>query len=118
MDFGQESRSPKPLVSAHRCINSQCQSGQETHNASLHSSAGEAPFSLMFGCDPFMPTLFKLLLPKLRYMGNEKCSIHLDTVPEIYMLAMLNLEMARDKCRAPIKDPSKTNFKIGDRVLL
>ena len=26
----------------------------------------------MFGCDTFMSPLFKLLLPKLRYMGDEK----------------------------------------------
>ena len=44
------------------------------------SSAREAPFYLMFGCDPFMPTLFKLLLPKFKYMCDEKCRIHLDAM--------------------------------------
>ena len=48
------------------------------HNVCLHSSSGEAPFYLMFGHNTFMPTSFKLLLPKLRYMGDEKCRIHLD----------------------------------------
>ena len=64
----------------------------------LHSSAGEAPFYLTFGCDAFMPTLFKLLLPKLRYMGDKRCKIQLDTMREMYMMAVLNLKIARDKC--------------------
>ena len=51
-------------------------------------------------------------------MGDEKCRIHLDTMWEIYMKAVLNLKMTQDKCPPPIEDPGKTNFKIGDMVLL
>ena len=68
------------------------------YNVFPHFSAGEASFYLMIGHYPFMPTLFKLLLPKLRYMGDEKCRIHLDTMREIYMMTVLNLKIARDKC--------------------
>ena len=50
------------------------------YNVFPHSSSGESLFYLMFGCDPFMATLFKLLLPKLRYMGDKKCKIHLDVM--------------------------------------
>ena len=42
-----------------------------TYHTFQHSSARESLFYLMFGCDPFMPTLFKLLLQKHRYMGDK-----------------------------------------------
>ena len=67
------------------------------YNVFPHSSAEDVPFYLMFEYGPFMPTLFKLLLTKLRYMDDEKCRIHLDAMQEIYMMAVLNLKMARDK---------------------
>ena len=50
------------------------------YNVFALSLTGEAPLYLMFGCDTFMPTLFKLLLPKLRYMGDKKFKIHLDAM--------------------------------------
>ena len=81
------------------------------YNVFLHSSAGEAPFYLMFENDGFMPTLFKLLLPKLRYICYEKCRIHVDSMQLIYMMAVLNLKKARDKCPPPIRDLDKTDFK-------
>ena len=51
-----------------------------TYKLFPHSPAGKPPFYLMFGPDSFKPTLFKLLLPKLRYMGDEKCRIHLEAM--------------------------------------
>ena len=50
------------------------------YNLLPHCSAGEAPFYLMFGHDVFMPTSFKLLLPQLKYMNDNKCRIHLDVM--------------------------------------
>ena len=87
-------------------------------NVFPHSSAGEAPFNLMFECDPFMPTLFKMLLPKLRYMGDKKYRIHLDAMQEIYTMSVLNLKMALDKCLPPVTDLNKTNFRIGGMALI
>ena len=37
---------------------------------------------------------------------------------EIYMLTVLSLKTARDKCPLPTNDCNKTNFKVGDIVLL
>ena len=73
------------------------------YNVFPHTSAEESPFYMVFGCDTFMPTLFKLLLPKLGYMSDEKCRIHLDAMQEIYMMVLLNLKMAWDKSPLPSK---------------
>ena len=82
------------------------------YNVFLHSSAREAPFYSVFGHDTFIPTLFKLLLPKLRYMNNGKCRILLDAMWEIYMMARLNFKTSRHKCPPPVRDPDKTDFKM------
>ena len=66
---------------------------------------------LMFGCDAFMLTLFKSLLPKLRHMGAEKCGIHLDAMWEIYMMAVLILKLARDKWPPHVRDPLQDRFQ-------
>ena len=71
------------------------------YNVFLHPPIGEAPFYLIFDQDAYMPTLFKLLMPKIRYTGDENCCIHLDATRKIYILTVLNLKTARDKCLPP-----------------
>ena len=41
------------------------------YNAFLHFSTAEVTFYLMFGQDVYMPTLFKLLMLIIWYMGDE-----------------------------------------------
>ena len=65
------------------------------YNVFQHSRAGEAPFYLMFGCNAYIPTLFKQVLSKLMCMGDERCKIDLDAMRETYMIAVLNLKIAR-----------------------
>ena len=49
-----------------------------------------------------MPTSFNLLMPKIRSMGDQNCHIHLDAMREIYMVMVLNLTKANDKCSPPL----------------
>ena len=51
-------------------------------------------------------------------MGDKTCQIHLDSMREIYVMYVLNLKMARDKSPLPIRDHNRTDFKIGDMVLI
>ena len=34
-------------------------------------------------------------------MGDEECKIYLDLMTEMYIMALLNLKIARDKCPPP-----------------
>ena len=78
------------------------------YNLFPYSSLEETPLYLMFGCDAYMPTLFKLLLSNIRYMGHEKCRIHLDSMRDICMMTVLTLKTVGDKC----PPPSKTLMKL------
>ena len=51
------------------------------------------------------------ITPKLRYTGDEGCKIYVDAMREIYVMAVLNLKIARDKCPPPSEDPNKTVVK-------
>ena len=51
-------------------------------------------------------------------MGDENYCIHLDPKREMYMMMVLNLKTARDKCLPPVVDPHETGFKVGGMVLL
>ena len=64
------------------------------YNIFPHSATGESVFFLMYGSDTYLLILHNLLQPKIRYMGDSKCRIHLHAMREIYMMAILNLKMS------------------------
>ena len=66
------------------------------YNIFPHSAVEESPFFLMYGKDAYLPTLHQLLQPKMRYMGDTECRIHLDAMGEIYIMAIMNLKMSHD----------------------
>ena len=54
----------------------------------------ESPFFLMFGRDP-RTNLSELLIPRMRYLGDEKCLLRLDVLHAIYWLTAKNIEAMR-----------------------
>ena len=75
----------------------------------------ESPFFLMFGRDPLLP-LAKLLRPKLGYLGNEESILSLESLQNIYQLAVTNFKIACKK-RQPSLIVDST-LKEGDLVLI
>ena len=44
--------------------------------------------------------------------------IHLNAKREVYMIAIFNLKTTRGNCQTSINDLNKTDFKVGDKMLL
>ena len=75
-----------------------------------HSAAEESPFFLMYGRDAYLPTLHKLLQPKMRYMGDNECRKHLKVMREIYMMTILNLKVSHDQYPPLTGNPQNTDL--------
>ena len=50
-------------------------------------------------------------------MGDDECKIHLDTLREVCILAVLNLKLSHDRYPPPMGNPHNDEPKIGDLVL-
>ena len=50
--------------------------------------------------------------PKICYMGDDECKIHLDAIREVYMLAVLNLKMSCDRYPLPIYNLHNDELKL------
>ena len=71
------------------------------YNVLPYSATGKTPLSLMFVHNAFMPTLFILLFQELRYMGEKGYRMYLDAMRDIYMMAVLNFKITRERCPPP-----------------
>ena len=83
------------------------------YNIFPQTATVESPFFLMYGQDAYLLTLHHLLQPKMPYMGDEECKIHLDKMREVYMLAVLNLIISHDRYPPPMGNPCNEELKNG-----
>ena len=74
----------------------------------------ESAFFLMFGRDAYLP-LNKILIPRIRYLGNEQNTLSLEALRNVYRLATYNLEKARARRHRPAV---KIKIKPNDKVLV
>ena len=45
--------------------------------------------------------------------SDGECKIHMDTIREVYMLAVLNLKMSHDRYPPPAGNPQNDELEIG-----
>ena len=88
------------------------------YNILPHSATEESLFFLIYGRDIYLPTLHQFLQPKMRYMGDDKCRIHLDAMQKIYMMVVLNLKIFQDLHPPPTGNPQNTDLTVGDLILI
>ena len=75
----------------------------------------ESPFFLMYRWDPLLP-LYKLLQPKIRYLGNDENILSLEALKNINQLVVTNLKLAREKRQPNVYlDPK---LKEGDLLFV
>ena len=77
----------------------------------------EAPFYLFHGRDPYLPKLHNLLGYKIRYMGDEKPDLLIDTMYVLYQEMMAQLIRARQNMNLDIPILRGDFFSVGDTVL-
>ena len=80
------------------------------YNVFPHTTTDESPFFLVYGWTVYLPMLHNLLQPKICYMGDE-CMIHLDAMREVYMLAVLTLEMSCFRYPPPLGNHHNDGIK-------
>ena len=81
------------------------------YNIFPHTATGESPLFPMYGWDAYLPTSHNLLQPKIHYMGDDECKIHLNAMREVNMLVVLNLKMSHDRYPPPMGKPCNDEIK-------
>ena len=88
-----------------------------SYNFMPNTQSKESAHYLMFGRDP-ITNLTKLLLPSIRYAGDERGLLQLDVLRGAYALAAHNLKVARERQKEPFSVKPEPHYKVGDLVLL
>ena len=86
------------------------------YNFMPNENSRESPFFLMFARDPILP-LNTLLVPKIRYMGNDVNIISLEAMKSIFELVAVNLKNART-CKDPKHFPDVTKLNVDDTMMI
>ena len=82
------------------------------------SAAGESPFYLFHGRDPYLLTLQDLLGYKIRYLGDDKNGLLIDAMYVLYQETVANLLRSRQSTTVDVPGLRGDMFSIGDMVLL
>ena len=77
----------------------------------------ESPFFLMFGRDAVLPPN-SLLLPQLRYLGNDLNILSLEALKNMFHIASENLHCARAHRDSTLPKQLPHHFTEGDTVLI
>lgn len=86
-----------------------------TQNLFPHTVEGESALFKMFGRDPVVLGLEKLLQPKRRYLGTSDTLLDLEAMHTCHMETVMSLKAARQKPDRVYAD--KVLPKVGDAVL-
>ena len=79
---------------------------------------GESPFYLYHGRDLYLPKLQDLLGYKIRYMGNDKNGLMIDSLHVLYQETAAHLMHSRQNMNTDIPTFKGEMFSVGDMVLL
>ena len=88
------------------------------YNIVPSSSMGESPFYLYHGQDLYLPHLQDLLGYKIRYMGDEKNGLMIDSLHVLYQETAAHLMCSRQSMKTDIPTLRGEMFSVGDMVLL
>ena len=87
------------------------------YNIVSSSSMGESPFYLYHGQDPYLPRLQDLLGYKIRYMGDKKNGLMIDSLHVLYQETTAHLMHSRQNMKTDIPTLRGEMFSVGDMVL-
>ena len=87
-----------------------------SNNFVQNKHSKERAFFLMFGKDTYTP-LMQLNNPKIRYIGDKQILLVLDVIRDMYMLAIHNIKLSRERQENSLLPIQYHSFKLVLRYL-